>query len=165
MRLHDLVKAYVEYKHSLGMRFRSQAPVLRAYCRALGDIAVEEVKPECVLAFISGTGPLTARWLEYYRVLGGLYRYAISRGLAATSPLPTDTPKLPPPLTPYIYSVDELKRLLLATDTLQTPKSPLRAMTMRQPTAASLRHGNAYRRGPVTHIAGRRLGRPLTDSA
>ena len=131
MRLHDLVNVYVDYKHSLGMRFRSQAPVLRAYCRAMGDIPVEEVKPECVLAFISGTGPLTARWLEYHRVLGGLYRYAISRGFAATSPLPTDTPKLPPPLTPYIYSVDELKRLLLATDTLQTPNSPLRAMTMR----------------------------------
>ena len=123
MRLHDLVKAYVDYKHSLGMRFRSQAPVLRAYCRAMGDVAVEEVKPECVLAFITGTGPVTARWLECYRVLGGLYRYAISRGFATTSPLPTDTPKLPPPLSPYIYSVDELKRLLLATDTLQTLKA------------------------------------------
>jgi integrase/recombinase XerD len=131
MRLHDLVEAYIDYKHSLGMRYRSQVPVLRAYGRAMGDIAVQEVKPECVLAFISGTGPLSARWLEYHRVLGGLYRYAISRGFATTSPLPTDTPKLPPPLTPYIYSVDELKRLLLATDTLQTPKSPLRAMTMR----------------------------------
>jgi len=103
MRLHDLVEAYIHYKHSLGMRYRSQAPVLRAYCRALGDIAVEEVEPESVLAFISGTGPLTARWVECHRVLSGLYRYAISRGFATTSPLPTDIPKLTPPLTPYIY--------------------------------------------------------------
>ena len=131
MRLPDLVEAYIDYKHSLGMRFRSQAPVLRAYCRAMGDVAVEEVKPDCVLAFITGTGPVTARWMECYRVLRGFYRYAIGRDFATTSPLPTDTPKLPPPLTPYIYSVDELKRLLLATDTLQTPLSPLRAMTMR----------------------------------
>jgi integrase/recombinase XerD len=131
MRLRDLVVAYIDYKHSLGMRYRSQAAVLRAYCRAMGDVDVEEIRAECVLAFITGTGPLTARWVEYYRVLGGLYRYAISRDFATTSPLPADLPKLPPPLTPYIFSVDELKRLLVATDTLQTPLSPLRAMTMR----------------------------------
>jgi integrase/recombinase XerD len=131
MRLHDLVEAYIDYRHSLGMRYRSQAAVLRAYCRATGDVAVEDVRPECVLAFITGTGPVTARWMECYRVLRGLYRYAIGRDFAATSPLPTDIPKFPPPLIPYIYSVDELKRLLAATDTLQTPRSPLLAMTMR----------------------------------
>jgi hypothetical protein len=31
MKLHDIVEAYVDYKHSLGMRFRSQAAVLRAF--------------------------------------------------------------------------------------------------------------------------------------
>jgi integrase/recombinase XerD len=151
MRLHDLVEAYIDYKHSLGMRYRSQVPVLRAYCRAMGDIAVEEVKPDCVLAFISGTGPVSARWLEYHRVLGGLYRYAISRDFATSSPLPTDTPKLPPPLAPYIYSVDELKRLLLATDSLQTPKSPLRAMTMR--SLLLLLYGTGMRIGEVLSLS------------
>jgi integrase/recombinase XerD len=131
MRLHDLVETYIAFKRSLGMRFRSQAAVLRAYCRVMGDVAIEEVRPESVLAFITGTGPVTTRWMEHYRVLVGLYRYAISRGFATTSPLPTNTPKLPPPFIPYIYTVDELKRLLAATDTLQTSLSPLLALTMR----------------------------------
>jgi hypothetical protein len=94
MRLHDLVETYIAYKRSLGMRYRSQVAVLRAYCRVMGDVAIEEVRPESVLAFIVGTGPVTTRWMEYYRVLGGLYRYAISRGFATISPLPTNTPKL-----------------------------------------------------------------------
>ena len=131
MRLHDLVETYIAYKHSLGMRYRSQVAVLRAYCRAMGEVTIEEVRPESVLAFITGTGPVTTRWMEYHRVLVGLYRYAISRGFATISPLPTNTPKLPPPFIPYIYTVDELKRLLAATDTLQTPRSPLLALTMR----------------------------------
>lgn len=131
MRLHDLVETYIAYKRSLGMRYRSQIAVLRAYCRVMGDVAIEEVRPESVLAFITGTGPVTTRWMEYYRVLGGLYRYAISRGFATMSPLPTDTPKPPLPFMPYIFTVDELKRLLTATDTLQTSLSPLLALTMR----------------------------------
>ena len=92
MKLHDIVEAYVDYKHSLGMRFRSQAAVLRAFNRAMGDIAIAEVKPESVLAFIAGTGPITARWIENHRVLGGFYRYAVGRGFATISPVPTDTP-------------------------------------------------------------------------
>ena len=50
MKLHDIVEAYIDYKHSLGMRFRSPAAVLRAFNRAMGDIAIAEVKPESVLA-------------------------------------------------------------------------------------------------------------------
>src|ERR1039457_1044040 len=131
MKLYDLVEAYIVYKHSLGMRYRSQAAVLRAFCRAIGDITVEQVRPESVLAFITGTGPVTSRWMETYRVVAGFYHYAITRDFAATSPLPSDMPKLPPPLTPYIYSVDEVKRLPAATDALRTPLSPLRAATIR----------------------------------
>jgi integrase/recombinase XerD len=131
MRLRDIVEAYIDYKQCLGMRFRSQAAVLRAFYRAIGDIAVAEVKPESVLAFIAGTGPVTARWKENHTVLRGFYRYAVGRGFATMSPLPTDIPRSPPQLIPYIYTVDDLRRLLAATDILQTPLSPLLASTMR----------------------------------
>src|SRR5713226_8266755 len=131
MKLPALIETYIDFKHSLGMRYRSQAAVLRAYGRVMGDVAIEEVQPESVLAFITGTEPVTTRWMECYRVLGGFYRYAVSRGLATQSPLPTNTPKLLPLFIPYIYTVNELKCLLAATDTLQTPRSPLLALTMR----------------------------------
>ena len=150
MKLHDIVEAYVDYKHSLGMRFRSQAAVLRAFDRAMGDIAVVEVKPESVLAFIAGTGPITARWIENHRVLGGFYRYAVGRGFATLSPLPTDTPRPPTQLTPYIYTVDELKRLLAATEILQTPLSPLLALTMR--TLFLLLYGTGMRIGEALSL-------------
>jgi hypothetical protein len=46
---------------------------------------------------------------------------------------------------PYIYTVDELKRLLAATNTLQTPLSPLLALTMR--TLLQLLYGTGMRIG------------------
>jgi integrase/recombinase XerD len=131
MRLREPVEAYIDYKRSLGMRFVSDAAVLRSFCHAMENITVEAVSPEAVRAFIAGTGPVTTRWRLKFCILRGFYRYAIDRGLVSMSPLPTQIPKLPPPLTPYIYSVDELKRLVAATDTLQTPQSPLRALTLR----------------------------------
>jgi site-specific recombinase XerD len=150
MNLHALVEAYIGYKQSLGMRFRSQAAVLRAFKRAMGDIALAEVKPEAVLAFIAGTGPITARWRENHRVLGGFYRYAVGRGFTTVSPLPTDIPRPPTPLTPYIYTVEELKRLLAATAMLQTPLSPLLASTMR--TLLLLLYGTGMRVGEALSL-------------
>jgi hypothetical protein len=80
MKLHAIVEAYIDYKHSLGMRFRSQAAVLRAFNRAMGDIALAEVKPESVLAFIAGTGPITARW---WKTTGCLEASTVMRSAAA----------------------------------------------------------------------------------
>jgi site-specific recombinase XerD len=113
------------------MRFRSDASTLRSFCRAIGDVEVDNVEPEAVLAFIAGRGPVTAYWRQKFRILGSFYRYALGRGYTATSPLPTSTPKFPPPLTPYIYSVSELEKLLTATDILQTPNSPLQQASFR----------------------------------
>ena len=79
MRLLEVVESYIKYKRSLGMRFRSQAAVLHAYCRAMGNVEVAEVKPESVLAFIAGTGPITARWIENQRPYLSLYRMSTWR--------------------------------------------------------------------------------------
>jgi hypothetical protein len=163
MRLHDVVEAYIRYKRSLGMRFRSQAAVLHAYCRAMGNVAIAEVRPESVLAFIAGNGPVTARWIENYRVLRGFYRYAIGRDLATTAPPPVEIPKLPRQLTPYIYTVDELK----PDRDHRYPANTAFALTClnnAHAASAPLRHGDAHWRGPVAYFAGCRPGESRTDS-
>ena len=59
--------------------------------------------------------------------------------------MPVLPPRFPPSLTPYIYSSDELARLLAATDTLQSPRCPLRAPTFR--TLLLLLYGTGLRIG------------------
>jgi len=56
----------------------------------------------------------------------------------------------PTQLTPYIYTVDELKRLLAATEILQTPLSPLLALTMR--TLFLLLYGTGMRIGEALSL-------------
>lgn len=150
MRLHDLVETYIAFKRALGMRLCSEAGVLRAFCRAMGQIDVADVKPEAVRAFIAGTGPVTTNWKQKSSVLRSFYRYAIGRGFAAASPLPTTIPKFPPSKTPYIYSSADLKRLLVATDMLQTPRAPFRALVFR--TLLLLLYGTGMRIGEALSL-------------
>jgi integrase/recombinase XerD len=150
MRLRDLVETYVTFERALGLRLCSEASTLRAFCRAMGDIEVADVQPAAVLAFIAGNGPVTAAWKQKASVLRSFYRYAIGRGFAATSPLPATVPKFPPSKPPYIYSTAEFKRLLVATDALQTPKCPLRALVFR--TLLLLLYGTGMRIGEALSL-------------
>jgi integrase/recombinase XerD len=99
--------------------------------RARGpDIDIADVSPEKVNTFLIGDGPLTTTWYVKHNALRGFYRYAISRGFVATSPLPLTIPKLPP-FKPYIYSPAELRRILDSTESCRRPRSDLDASVMR----------------------------------
>ena len=131
MTLSALIESYVTFKQSLGLSFRSEAQVLRAFCRMLGDRDIVEVTPSQVLTYLTGTGPVTSNWHAKFRALHGLYRFAIGRGYVEGSPLPTVRPTCPPSQPPYIYTTEELRQLVAATEQLATPLSPLQATTFR----------------------------------
>jgi len=79
------------------------------------DRPIRKVDSKAVLTFLNGRGPVTDYWAKKHRALLGLYRFALTRGLVHVIPLPSTIPKPSvPPFVPYIYSHDELKRLLEA---------------------------------------------------
>src|ERR1017187_2497334 len=121
MTLHDHIEAYIAYRRSLSLRCRSDAKVLRPYARTLGSVSIAEITPASVAGFIAGQGALSASWIFRFKILSGFYRYAIGRGILSNSPLPVHVPKLPPPFVPYIYTVEELQRLIGATAVLAEP--------------------------------------------
>jgi integrase/recombinase XerD len=143
MSLHEVVEGYIAFKRALGVRLESEARVLRAFSRSMGDTDIEDVKPAAVLAFVAGAGPVTRTWKQKASVLRSFYRYAVGRGHAPSSPVPTTIPKFPPTRAPHIYSTDELKRLLAATEMLDTPQAPLRALAYR--TLLCLLYGTGMR--------------------
>ena len=130
MKLSALASQYVAYKQGMGMRFHTEARTLKSFCRAMGDIAVGEIATGRVHAYIAGTGPVTRFWHRKYEVLLGFYRYAMARGYVECSPLPKSIPK-PRQFVPYIFSHEELQRLLDASACCETPRCKLQPYTCR----------------------------------
>jgi integrase/recombinase XerD len=116
VKLQQAIQQYVSHKRSLGMQCQTMARILRAFCKAVGDVEVDEAQPTAVAGFIYGRGPVTSNLHSKLQTLRGFYRYALLRGYVTHSPLPTQVPKEPERLVPYIYSRKELQRLLKATD-------------------------------------------------
>lgn len=124
MRLDVAIANYTAYRRALGERFKTQADWLRSFCRTIGgEKEVSDILPEQVNTFINGTGPVTLTWHSKYDALAGFFHYALSRGLATASPLPTIKPPRIVSFVPYIYTHDELRRLLSAASTYQTRRT------------------------------------------
>jgi integrase/recombinase XerD len=131
MKLQSICEQYVAFRQTLGERFEVNGRQLKAFCRAMGqNLSLADVSPEKVNAFLVGKGPLTTSWYVRYNALQGFYRYAVSRGLVAGSPLPPAIPKRPSAFQPYIYSPAELRLLLDSIATCRRPRSDLDAVVV-----------------------------------
>jgi integrase/recombinase XerD len=144
MKLQSICEQYAAFRKALGERFEVNGRQLKAFCRAIGqDIDITNVSSERVNTFLIGKGPLTTSWYVRHNALLGFYRYAISRGFIATSPLPLVIPKLLSTFQPYIYSSTELRRILDSTESCRRPRSDLDAAAMR--SLILLMYGGALR--------------------
>jgi len=151
MKLLELVNTYVTFKRSLGMRFATQPRVLRRFSRVLGDVEACEVTPEAVRTFLDGDGALTNTWFLNYRLLHGLFKFAISRGFAKYLPLPDVTPSPLPAFRPHIYSTSELTALLSATSVLKSIRNPMQPFVFR--TLLLILYGTGIRVGEALHLS------------
>lgn len=132
MKLHALVTQYIAFRESSGEDFCSAARLLRQFSRAMGtEREAHEIQPAQVKTFLDGSRPLSSSWHRKQSILRGFYRYAITRGLVASSPLPAQAPKRPPAGTPYIYTQEELRRLLEATTSLRHANRQFEPDTLR----------------------------------
>jgi len=113
MNLQRLIEQYISFQQSLGMSFITDAITLRAFGRARGARAsVASVRVQHVDAFLGKARPVTMNWFHKLGHLRCFFRYAVSRGYITAAPLPTVMPKQPPAFVPYIYTREELRRLL-----------------------------------------------------
>lgn len=132
MTLNDLITHYVAFRRTLGERCVTNERLLRSFGRAVGlQTPIGDIRADAVAAFLNGTGPITSAWRIKYHALKGFFRFARSRGHIAHDLLPTTLPKRPPRFVPHIYSREELRRLLRATETYQRNRSKIEPATMR----------------------------------
>lgn len=131
MTLNEAIDSYVALKRSLGAVFSKEMSILRSFARALGDIPLDTIGGQATHAFCRGTGPATRWWERKHQTLRGFFTYLVSRGHLTASPLLEPGPRISCSFEPYIYSRDELQRLLDATAILEDSRSPLQHATFR----------------------------------
>lgn len=114
MTLAAAVTRYVRIKQSLGAVFASDARMLAAFVRSVGDVSVSTITPEMCTRFCRGQGPPTRTWALKRSVLRGFFRYLVGRGDVSSVPLPEPGPRIQSAFQRYIYTRADVVRLLEA---------------------------------------------------
>jgi integrase/recombinase XerD len=132
MKLSVLVHEYIDHKRSLGMIFHTQGAQLKAFLRHVGNIELDTIPPTAVRKYLDGDSESpTMTWFVKYRLIKNIFKYAISRSYTTSVPLPKSLPAKPRTLTPYIYTVPEIRRLLGVSDSRYSPRGHIEPETMR----------------------------------
>jgi integrase/recombinase XerD len=114
MRLPDLVSAYLDYRRALGARMKGEAFMLRAFCKSVADAPPSALTAGQVRAYLyrGGVSPQTVA--KRQRALSGFYRYLATRHGVHLAALPRPPKSNTTTFVPYIYSHEEIRRLLQA---------------------------------------------------
>lgn len=131
MKISQVATQYITLKQSMGARFNSEAVILKAFCKTVGDCDIDNIKDDQVHKYLAGTGPITRFWHRKHDALKGFYNFAIGRGWVTSSPLPTVIPKVPQTFVPYIFSYDEIRRLLKTANSYGNNRTKIPPQTLR----------------------------------
>ena len=125
----------------------SRVPVMRLHATY---VAVAHRAKVASSSFCRGTGLPSRHWENKHHTLRGFFNCLRSRGCIVASPLQEPGPRALYAFQPYIYSHDELRRLLDATATLTSTRFPLQPLTYR--TLILLLYGAGLRVGEAIRL-------------
>jgi integrase/recombinase XerD len=123
MKLENLIEQFISYKLSLGMKYISSSRLLRRFCREMGNVDTTQISPDKVRTFLYGSGKITRFWHVKAAMLRRLNLFAQGRGYPFYCPLPAFEPKKPEAMKPYIYSTEEICRILKVVQNLRPNKA------------------------------------------
>jgi integrase len=132
MKLQQSVERYIEEQRAKGMSFAGGSSSLLSLYRRIGDVPLDAIRPEQVKSFLDGPRVSDWTWVAKYNLLRKFFLFWIARDLMQSLPLP-------PPRRPakrenitYIYSQEEIRRLLRSVRANQAnPYSRIDARTLR----------------------------------
>ncbi len=150
MKLSSAIENYVSLKRSLGAVFSVDARILRSFSRAMEDAPLEAITFEDCRKFCRGKGLPTRFWERKHESLRGFFRYLLTRRILVNSPFQEPAPRIQRTFRPYIYSHDELGRLLQAISQEKSRRSLLEPETLR--TIILLLYGAGLRAGEALRL-------------
>lgn len=151
MTLPDLVCDYLAYRRALGARMKGEGFMLRAFCKSVAGSSPSAPTADQVRNYLHHGCVSPQTVAKRHRALSGFYRYLATRHGIELPPLPRAPKSSTTTFVPYIYSHEEIRRLLQAAPVAcQNPLALLDADTLR--TVLLLLYGAGLRLGEAIRL-------------
>ena len=132
MKLHQSIEQYVEAKRAAGMSFTTGSSRLLSFCRQIGDVSLDTIRPDQIRNFLDGPRTSDLTWTAKYNLLRQFFLFWVARDLMCSLPMPPSRRPAKRPNITYIYSQEEIRRLLKSIRISQSnPSCRIDARTLR----------------------------------
>jgi len=151
MKLNHAVTLYLKLREVNDSASWSGAQVLKHFTKQIGaSRQLNSIQQEEVRTFLDGKGPLTRYWHRKHSALLVFFHFALARGFVSLIPLPVHSPKLRQTFQPYVYTTDEIRRLIEAAKNAQQARAQLDSPTLRM--FLVLLYGTGLRLSEALHL-------------
>ncbi|MBX9951472.1 MAG: tyrosine-type recombinase/integrase [Candidatus Obscuribacterales bacterium] len=155
--LAEPINAYLKYKRALCKKYVTQEQSLRvfdAYLVETGLTTIDEITTQVVDKFFANRPP--SRPNTHNQLIGSLrrlFQWMLSQGMLSESPLrSTRKRRATEELKPYIFSSDEVKRLLVMSGQLRNTTSNARGRASKYRMIFTLAYGLGLRVGEISAL-------------
>lgn len=149
------IKAFLQFKRALGRKYRTEAAALRlldAFVAEQRIAALEQIDARVIDAFLASRPREHAR--SYNHLVGVVRRFfdwALMQGMVDHNPVTATPRRVGGQRIPYLFSLDDAKRLLEVARGLRScSRAPRRALVYE--TAFALLYGLGLRVGEVSRL-------------
>ena len=115
MTLREAIALYVSHKRASGVGFHKGESNFQGLYRRIGDWQLSEIRPQDVFRFLDGPNTSNVTFRAKHSLVRQFFEYMAAREFMPEFSMPPNRPLVRQTFTPYIYSREEVRRLLKAT--------------------------------------------------
>ena len=130
MTLEEAISVYVQRKQAMGMSYAKGLTTYQGFLRTVGDLEISGVTVHHVSDFLDRP-KTSAAFRRRHSLLRRFFEYWAAHGAIAELPMPSNRPAQRSYFLPYIYTSDEVRKLLRLALVLATPNDTIHRKTIR----------------------------------
>jgi integrase/recombinase XerD len=111
MKLSAAAKKYTQWKNVRGIRFIKGKAALVGLLRHAGNVDLSSIGARQISEHLDDSRMAPDTWWREYQFLRSFFQFWVARGKLSKVPMPRPRSALPPPFKPFIFTLDQLRRL------------------------------------------------------
>lgn len=131
MNLEVAIDLYVQRKQATGLSFTTAHKTYRSFLRTVGNLPLSEIDVDHVLRFLNPSETSLSSFRKKHSLIRHFLEYWSAHGMIAGVPVPANLPRRRPHFLPYIYTKEELRRLLQLAPLVKTANDKIHHKTVR----------------------------------
>ncbi len=131
MTLEEGITLYVQRKRASGTSFAKGCKIYQGFLRTVGNPSLSQINVHHVLEFLNAPQTSAAVFRRKHSLLRHLFDYWAAHGAMAALTMPANRPAERSTFLPYIYTREELRKLLRFLPLSKTPNDKIHHKTLR----------------------------------